>query len=482
MSAADSASSTPRRIAVVGGGLSGLAAAYRLLELAQLAKRELELTIYESGDHWGGVIGTKRIGEYLVELGADMFITNKPAGIGLCRRLGLESQLISTEDKYRKSLVLFRGKPVEVPEGFMLLAPAKVWPILKSPIFSWRGKLRMGWERFVPRRVNPEDDESLASFVRRRFGSELLDRLVQPLVGGIYTADPEQLSLQATLPRFLEMEREHGSLIKASRLEASRRSQSENSGSGARYGMFVSFPHGLQSLVDTLVLKLETKADMRLNSRVSELKKNDDQWILSLSDGSEEQFDGVVSALPAYGSAKLCEGFCSDLAEEFNKIEYASSAVVMTGHNLSDIDHPLDSFGLVIPEAERRDVLAVSFTSRKFSGRAPEGKVILRTFVGGAMQSDKMSLADEQILELVHRELKDILGVRGKPDFELLARYDRAMPQYRVGHLKLVQSIEQLASRYRGFSFSGNAYRGVGVPDTIASGEQAAEQLFETLG
>jgi oxygen-dependent protoporphyrinogen oxidase len=481
MSAAEAARSAPRRIAVVGGGFSGLAAAHRLLELSEQSERTLDLTVFEAGDRWGGVVETRRVGDYLVELGADMFITNKPAGIGLCRRLDLESQLISTEDRYRSSLVLARGKPVEVPEGFMLLSPAKVWPILTSPIFSWRGKLRMGWERFVPRRANCEEDESLASFVRRRFGSELLDRLVQPLVGGIYTADPETLSLQATLPRFLEMERVHGSLIKASRLEAARKPNAETSGSGARYGMFVSFPGGLQTLVDALTDKLQSRARFRLQTRVTSVRKNEDRWTLGLSDDTEESFNGIISALPAYRTADLCAGFCRELAEEFHRIEYASSAVVISGHSLSDIEHPLDSFGLVIPEIEHRDVLAVSFTSRKFPGRAPEGKVILRTFVGGALQPDKMQLDDGRILELVRRELKEILGVGGQPDFEILARYERAMPQYHVGHLKLVERIERLAAQHPGFDFSGNAYRGVGVPDTIASGEQAAERLFESL-
>jgi protoporphyrinogen/coproporphyrinogen III oxidase len=480
MSTAD-ARSAPVRIAVVGGGLSGLAAAHRVCELAAASGRDLELTVFEAGSRWGGVVGTRRIGEYLVELGADMFITNKPAGVELCRRLGIDGQLISTENKFRKSLVLSRGKPVEVPDGFLLLAPHKIWPILKSPIFSWRGKLRMGWERFVPRKVNGREDESLASFVRRRFGAELLDRLVQPLVGGIYTADPEKLSLQATLPRFLEMERVHGSLIKAGRLEARRKRAGDAAESGARYGLFVSFPEGLQTLVDALVEKLQAPARLRLNAAVVSVARDDRRWMLELANGTHEEFDGVLSALPAYRTAELCTRFAPDLAEELRQIEYASSAVVVSGYRLDEIEHPLDSFGLVIPAIERRGVLAVSFTSRKFPGRAPEGKVILRTFVGGALQPEKLELSEAQLLQLVREELRELLGVRGQPDFEVLARYERAMPQYHVGHPQRVKRLEQLAARQPGFAFSGNAYHGVGVPDTIASGEAAAERLFAAV-
>jgi protoporphyrinogen/coproporphyrinogen III oxidase len=225
------------RVAVIGGGISGLAAAFRCIELADAAQRPLQLTLFEAGDRVGGVVRTDVVDDYLVELGGDMFITNKPWALDLCRRLGLEDRLLGTSDQFRRSLVLRKGRPVPVPDGFMLLAPAKIWPVLASPIFSLRGKLRLGLEYFVRRRAG-DGDESLASFVRRRFGREALDRLVQPLVGGIYTSDPERLSLQATMPRFLEMERKHGSLIRASRKQSAQQSEQEQHGSGARYGLY----------------------------------------------------------------------------------------------------------------------------------------------------------------------------------------------------------------------------------------------------
>ena len=467
------------RVAVVGGGLSGLSAAHRLIEFSPENERSIDLTLFEAAPRTGGMIATKRIGEYLVELGADSFITNKPAGVSLCRRLEIDDELIPTEDAWRKSLVLRKGKPVEVPEGFMLLSPAKIWPILKSPIFSWAGKLRMGWECFIPAIKTSNDDESLASFVTRRFGRELLDRLVQPLVGGIYTSDPEKLSLRATLSRFLEQEQQYGSLIKASRSQAKKQSSNEKSGSGARYGLFTAPRNGIQTILDTLREKVGSSATIRSECPISSVKRQNEGWSISAVGGETENYDAVILALPTHRAARVVEGVSPELAEGLRGIEYASSAIVVSGHNLSDIKHPLDAFGLVIPEIENRDVIAVSFSSRKFPGRAPEGKVVLRTFVGGAMHPEKMALSDEDMKQTVRRELSSMLGVSGEPDFEEVVRYENSMPQYHVGHLDRVAKIEQQVANLPGLELAGNAYRGVGIPDSIASGESAAERLMD---
>ncbi|MCH7687555.1 MAG: protoporphyrinogen oxidase, partial [Planctomycetes bacterium] len=287
------AASSSFRVAVIGGGLSGLAAAHRIGELCREQNRLCELTLFEAGSQLGGVMGTKRVGDYLVETGADMFITNQPWAVDLCKRLGLEDRLIPTDETYRGSQVLHHGKPVPVPEGFMLLAPARIWPVLTSPIFSLRGKLRMGLEYVIPRRRNG-GDESLASFVRRRFGKEALDRLIQPLVGGIYTADPEQLSLQATMPRFLEMEQTYRSLIRASRKQVAQQSESETSGSGARYGLFVTLKEGISELLDALSRQVERMGTVRLDTPVMKLsgrEKPDNGWHVQWKDGVTESFD-----------------------------------------------------------------------------------------------------------------------------------------------------------------------------------------------
>lgn len=467
---------TPRRVAVIGAGISGLAAANRLLELADANNRPLELTLFEAGDRVGGVIETRTIGDYLVETGPDSFITNKPWALKLCERLGLEDQLIPTNQTYRRSLVLRLGKPVAVPDGFMLLAPAKIWPVLKSPIFSPLGKLRLAMEYFIPRR-SEQGDESLANFVRRRFGREALDRIVQPMIGGIYTSDPEKLSLRATMPRFLKMEAEYGSLIKATKREAA---EAEKQSSGARYGLFLTLADGLSKLTETLESRIGQTAKIQCQTKVTGLKQTSNGFDVTFADETSHHFDGVVIALPAHRAAELLAKIDCQLAKELNSIEYASSAIVVTGHKLKDVRHPLDAFGLVIPAAENRQILAVSFSSRKFASRAPEDSVQLRTFIGGAMQRELFLKSDDELIEITRTELQNIFGVGTPPEFAMVYRHARAMPQFHVGHVERVERIQQRVSAIDGLSIAGNAFEGVGIPDCVHSGEAAAEELVSS--
>ncbi|MFN0056703.1 MAG: protoporphyrinogen oxidase [Planctomycetales bacterium] len=468
-----------RRVAVIGGGVAGLAAIVRLHDLASSQERPLEMTLFEASPRLGGIVGTRSLAGYRVETGADSFITNKPWAVALCRRLGLEERLIPTDERYRRSLVLRRGTPVAVPDGFQLLAPVDVGAVLKSPIFSWRGKLRMALEYLLPRGGTDQPDESLAHFVRRRFGREALDRLVQPLVGGIYTSDPERLSLRATMPRFLEMEREHRSLIRALRRQAG----GEPAASGARYGLFTTPRNGISELIDTLAALVSHVGTVRLDTPIARLTRGDTASIVvEPVRGEPLAFDAVIVATPAYAAADLISPLSSAGAAPLRRIEYASTAIVVSGHRLSDVQHPLDAFGLVVPAIERRKILAVSFTSRKFPDRAPAGCVQLRTFVGGAMQPELMQLSDDQIVGIVRSELESILGVTWRPDFTLVARWNRSMPQYHVGHLELVAQIERELEALPRLALAGSAYHGVGLPDSIHSGELAAERVFAVLG
>ncbi|HEY3966883.1 MAG TPA: protoporphyrinogen oxidase [Planctomycetaceae bacterium] len=470
------------RVAIVGGGLAGLAAVHRLHELCAREQRPHEFVLFEAGSRLGGIVGTRSIDGYRVELGADSFITNKPWGVDLCRRLGIDGRLIPTNAQYRRSLVLRNGTPVPVPDGFQLLAPVSIGAVLGSPIFSWPGKLRMACEYFVPRSKS-NGDESLAAFVRRRLGQEALERLVQPLVGGIYTSDPEKLSLRATMPRFLEMEQAHGSLIRALRWQQQAGRGNDATASGARYGLFTTPAGGISELVDALAVKVTEQAEVRCETEVQGLARAPDGrgFIVSLAGEKLESFDAVVLAVPAFRAARLITGFASSAGDKLSSIEYASTAVVVSGHKLADIRHPLEAFGLVVPAIEKRGILAVSFTSRKFPGRAPDGCVQLRTFVGGAMQPELMELTDEEIMALVRQELEDILGVTWKPDFAIVARWMRSMPQYHVGHLDLIASIERELSGTPNLALAGHAYNGVGIPDTIHSGEVAAERVFASM-
>ncbi|QDU45071.1 Protoporphyrinogen oxidase [Symmachiella dynata] len=468
-----------RRVAVIGGGISGLSAAHRLTELRSESQQPLDIMLFEASDRLAGVMGTEEIDGYHVETGADSFITDKPWAVDLAKRLGLEDRLISPDANYRRSLVLHNGKPQPIPEGFMLLAPSKIGPVLKSPLLSPWGKLRLGMEYILPRGNNGQD-ESLAHFVRRRLGREVLDRIVQPLVGGIYTSDPEKLSLRATLPRFLDMEKEHRSLIRASRRQSARRK--DNSGSGARYGLFATFATGISELFAALIASLKN-CDVRMNTAVTRLTPGPENASATLetADGRHEEFDAVIAALPAYRVGDLVAAFAAPLAAQLQSIEYASSAIVVTGHRLADVANPLNAFGLVIPAVENRKILAVSFTSRKFPDRAPNDCVQLRTFVGGAMQPELLELDDEQLLSLVRGELAELLGVQGEPQIARIARYQQAMPQYHVGHLERVERIEAAAAALPFFELAGNAYHGVGIPDCVHSGEQAAERVFSRI-
>jgi protoporphyrinogen/coproporphyrinogen III oxidase len=460
-------------------------------------------------------VGTERIGEYLVDIGADNFLTNKPWAIGLCRRLGIEDRLIQTDARYRGALVLCDGRPVPVPEGFQLMSPTAIWPMLTTPLLSVWGKLRLLMEWFVPRKqvdvigapgpgqsvVSAQKDglidESVADFVRRRFGREALNRLIQPLVGGIYTSDPEKLSLAATMPRFLEMERDYGSLIRASLSQkagrkggntvASHSAEQTDSSSGARYGLFAGLKGGLEDLVDALRKSVCATCSVRLNTAISSIESGTfepsqgpvgSRYRLMLTDGSHEDVSAVIVATSGARTGQVVRSLDAQLSAELNAIEYASSALVVTGHRLADVRDPLNAFGLVIPHAERRRILAVSFSSRKFPNRAPADRVLLRTFVGGALQPELFQLTDEEMVDTVLSELREILGVHGEPDFVKIYRYAHAMPQYLVGHLDRVARIEELVQKHPGLALAGIAYRGVGVPDVIGSGERAAEIVF----
>ena len=471
------------RVAIIGGGLTGLSAAHRLIELAENQNRPVDVSLYEASDRLGGLFGTRTIDGYTIETGADSFITNKPWGINLCRRLGLDDRIIGTNPEHRRSLILHQGRPVPTPEGFDLLVPRKLRALLSSPFLSPVGNASVAAEAFVPPRADGAD-ESLASFVRRRLGQEALDRIIQPMVGGIYTSDPEKLSMLATIPRFVEMEREHGSLLKAVWRERSSAAATtaDNVPSGARYSLFASLAGGMSDLLNALEKRVRSVGSIHLGTRVDAVRPaGDGGYVLETSQGEELHFDAAILALPSYVTARLIGDWDAGLAERLGEIEYASSAIVVTGHRLADVSHPLDAFGLVIPHIEGRKILAVSFLSRKFPGRAPDGHVVLRTFVGGAMQPEMLDRSDEELISLVRGELEEILGVTGEPTFSVVARYERAMPQYHVGHLDRVAAIEAASARHLALGIAGNAYHGVGIPDSVHSGEQAAEQIFEAV-
>jgi oxygen-dependent protoporphyrinogen oxidase len=477
------ATTRPKTVAIIGGGIAGLSTAHRLAGVAP----EIRVALFEASGRLGGVLGTESRDGYLIERAADMFVTQPPWAADLCDQVGLGGELITTDDRYRQAFVVRRGKLISVPSGFALLQPARLWPLVKSPILSWQGKLRLACEYFLPRRrrtAGSSYDESLASFARRRLGREAYQRLVQPLVGGIYTADPERLSLAATLPRFLEMETEYRSLIRAAWQERKSHARmksraADESASGARYGMFVAPRRGMASFIEALAGTMP-RVEVRLNTPVERLDRTaEGRWRVTFAGMTPgiADFDAIVVASSAHVAAELLAAADSGLAEELRAIQYASTAVVCLGYRRSQIEHPLDGFGCVVPAVEKREILAASFASVKFPDRAPADRVLIRVFIGGALQPELLSRDDEELAQAARRELSELIGARGEPEVTAVTRWTRAMPQYHLGHLDRIARIAAAAANLPGLHLVGSAYRGVGIPHCIQGGRQTAERV-----
>lgn len=466
------------RIAVVGGGISGLAAAHRLVELSQQRSRPIDLHLLEASARLGGSIRTERCDGFLIENGPDSFLTEKPAALRLCERLSAVDRLIGTQEQFRRTYILYGGRLHPLPDGFLLLAPTRFWPLVGSSLFSWPGKLRMALDLVLPR--GPQDDQSLAHFVRRRLGRQALDRVAQPLIGGIYTADPEQLSLAATMPRFLEMERRQRSVILAMWRQRKTTDSSNGATSGARWSLFASFGDGMQTLVDLLAARLSegSEGSVHLSCAARSLQRLPaGQWNLNGT-----TFDALILATPAHLSAGIVRKTDPRLATELDEIPYASSATVTLAFRREDIPHPLDGFGFVVPAVERANLIACTFSSIKYAGRAPAEFVLLRGFVGGSLQPRLLDQDDPALIATVQKDLRGVLGICAAPVLTRVARHNAAMPQYRVGHLNLVQRVEARLANLPGLHLAGGAYHGVGIPDCILDGETAADRVMDSLG
>jgi oxygen-dependent protoporphyrinogen oxidase len=468
---------TPLRVVVVGGGITGLAAAHRLVELSRDAGRPLDLVVLEAAGRLGGTIQTECADGFLLEGGPDSFISEKPWALALAERIGLGPRLRRTDARLRRTYVVRGGRLRPLPEGFLLLAPTRAWPVLASGVFSWRGKLRLGLDLLLPRRRGA-GDESLGSFVRRRLGREALERVAQPLVGGIYTADADRLSLAATMPRFLALEREHRSLILGLRRTA-RRGEAAGA-SGARWSLFVTLAGGMEELVTALAARLPAGA-VRPGTPAAAVAPSPEGWGVRLSGGALLKAAGIVLAGPAPRMAPLVAGADPALAALLGGIAYASSATVALAYPRAAIRHPLDGFGFVVPGGERRATLACTFSSVKYPGRAPEGFTLLRGFIGGALQAELLAREDAALARLAHDDVAPLLGIVGAPVLARVWRHPGAMPQYDVGHLDRVAAIEARLDALPGLALAGGAYRGVGIADCVRSGEAAAERLTSIL-
>lgn len=453
---------------IIGGGIGGLSLGW------QLQQRGHTVSLYDAGDHWGGVTESVQEHDCLLELGPDSIIRTKPAAVELIRQLGLEGQIQDTVPENRQALIARGKRLVAVPPGLYLMAPGRIWPFVTSPIVSMFGKMRMLMDLILPR-GKQDQDESLADFVRRRLGKEALQRIAQPMVGGIYTADPEQLSLRACMPQFLEMEREHRSLIKAM-MKRGKAQQNSAQSSGPRYGLFLSLEGGLQQLAHALVSHFNA-GQLHLQARVTSIEKSADGWTCHYDDGSQSSSELLCLCGPAHIHAHLLTKACPALSEALAEIEYADVATINLGFPREQMPALPAASGFVVPAVEQRNLIACTYSSNKYAGRSPEDTVVLRAFAGGALQAHQLDKDDETLLQDVLSDLRELCGINCAPHFHKITRYHKAMAQPHIGHLGRVARIRELCAMEHGLYVTGNGYEGVGIPDIIQQGMSIAEQL-----
>lgn len=458
-----------KRIAIIGGGISGLSAAF-YLEKARAAGAELDYTLFESGQRLGGCLMTEQIEGCLVEAGPDSFLTQKPWALALCKELGIADQLIGSNDSERKTYIVVNGRLVAMPDGLMFMVPTELVPTALSPLFSWGTKLRMAQELLHPPRPS-QDDETVAQLVERHFGAEVVDRLADPLLSGVYGGEASRLSARAVLPRFVEMEEKYGSLSRA--MLAARKKMAAVTKTQPARPLFSSLKNGMQELVDAIRRRVRPEC-IRLRSHIQRVSRDDDGWRIAIEVSPDERFDAVILATPANVAGTLLDGVDRELASNLLKISYSSSVTVTLGYYKQQLSKLPAGFGFLVPRSEGTRMLACTFVHNKFPHRAPEDKGILRCFLGGSRDEAVLGLNDEEIFATVKSELKKIVQLDVLPIFARVYRWRDSMAQYEPGHLARVARIEERLAEIPGLALAGNAYRGIGVPDCIREGMQAA--------
>jgi protoporphyrinogen/coproporphyrinogen III oxidase len=467
-----------KHVVVIGGGISGLAAVERL---ARDVRQDIDVTLLESGSRLGGVIQTDREDGFVMESGPDVMLAAKPAAVALCERLGIAARLHGTRPEASGSFILSDGTLHKIPAG-MGVVPTKMMPFVRSGLLSPLAKARVGLEYLLPR-GEVYGEESVEQFIVRRLGRTMYERLVEPLLSGIFAGDGSRLSLQSTFPHLQAMEREHGGLLRG--MLAARAQPVSTDSSPPRLTGLVSFPTGLSEMIEAIEQRIV--ASDRLHVRRGALATaiarmpDDARYAVTTTDGSVLLAEAVIAAIPAHAAAALVGGLDKALASELAEIEHASTVTINLAFQSKDLPAPLAGTGYTVPRVQGRPVLACTFSSNKFSGRAPDGRALFRVFLGGAGRGDFVDRDDADLTSLARTELREVLGITVAPDVVKINRMPRAMPQYNVGHRARLERIDARLATVLGLQLAGNGYQGVGIPDCVKSGERAAERALASF-
>lgn len=472
-----------KKIAIIGGGITGLAAAYELTQQARRTNSKIDIELFEQAPELGGKIITKKDDPYVVEGGPDCFIVEKPWALQLIKELGIENELLNTSSGASGTFVFDNNALHRLPEGVMMMVPTKMIPFISSKLISWPGKIRMGCDLFIPKRKE-SGDETLASFVKRRLGQEALDKMAEPLIGGIHAGNPENMSLLSTFPRFLEMEQDGGSLIVGMLKRQKKMAEmmkKRPASPGPKRTFFISLNEGLGRLVDKLATVIGDEK-IHCNRKISQLKPTPEGgWLIDAENHEPTVADALIVTTETYAAAEMLENEHPRLADLLNEIPYVSSATISMAFPRQAIPHPLDAYGFIVPKIANRRIMAVTWSSIKWGHRAPQGMVLMRAFVGGAQRQELASCDDQNMLAMVREELSSIMGITSAPEKSWIYRWPKGMPQYIMGHLERLEAIETITKEQKGLYLTGAGYRGIGIPDCINQGRQAAVKALEEI-